>query len=329
MKNKFDFCLEIEFTSKFREKDQNKEDLNSQSLITSITEEFGPGVIIHGSLYCLHKISSHVFWDFYSCSVSQNGPYYFAKIFIASDPIQRISHLKKDLKANFLINHENFLKVEGVYLNKLTMEMGILLEKLPQSLHDVIESSGELDFNDKFSIAVRIANTLNFAHENHGAIGCLSSEFIFLDDMIETVKLMPIEKNLQAVTNGKLFVSAEKYLFMIEQELAQPEFLGYSKEFFQRTPESDIWSLGLVLYELFAKTEHSEKQREEILKIKNVERKLVFITEWVEKIEVLEEGQSHEEIQKVIRGCLRIKKEERMTAKRIVEILLSVSVKEW
>ena len=198
--------------------------------------------------------------------------------------------------------------------------MGILLEKLPQSLQDVLESEGELDFHEKIYIVTQIIQGLAFLHES-SAFCCLRSEFIFLDDSLEIVKLLPRDKNLQDQNVGRLFLNAETYQKTIEGELIPPEFFENSKSFFKRTKEQDLWDLGLLLYEMFSKNETSEKEMKEIIKIKNSEQKLFLYSKWSESLEINQDSQSSNEIKNIMRKCLNIRKDERISAEEILEII--------
>ena len=183
------------------------------------------------------------------------------------------------------------------------------------------ESEGELDLQEKIFIASQIVQGMEFLHETHGASSNISNELIFLDDSLEIVKLMPIDKNLQDSIKGRLYLNAEIYLKMMEEAFIQPEFLEIEKDFFDRRPENDIWSLGLVLYEMFAKNEGLDKEKEEIIKIKDRKKKVLLYSNWVEKIEVETNFQSAGEIKKIIQKCLKVKKEERLSANEILESL--------
>lgn len=165
--------------------------------------------------------------------------------------------------------------------------MGLFFEYRSQSLRDVLDSPGELGFSEGLFIIKELITILEFLHLRDIALCSLRPELVFLDEELESIRVLPFEMTLQREFYQEkiVYIEAERVLRIMEDKTS-PFGRSFVKGmgFFGQRKENDIWCLGFIIKELFDVTNEEEvsiKGISEIIKgsLKIEERERININE--------------------------------------------------
>lgn len=203
-----------------------------------------PRISIYQILY------QSVFYNIVSCQIEENN--YLLRVYTNSSYSQKYENLINDFNQIKEMKHPNILNFHGIYIDKTTHNIGILFEKLPKTIKDLIDSEGELSIEEKFDISIKIIEAIIFFHEKNFSLCNLNSDLIFLDESLEIVKIIPPDFNLHSNKNGILFVDFSNFLKNIQEKYCAPELIINELDFFNQKTYNDIWALGILLFEIFS-----------------------------------------------------------------------------
>lgn len=161
----------------------------------------------------------------------------------------------KEWKVLRLFEHENIIKVLGILyrtdLYDSLYNVGILLEKMDCTLEEYLkEMNNYLDFDERLGLALQIVNGLSYIHDKHRIHRDIKPGNILVYEEKQLVKLIDFGTISEDIVESKLIMDDA---FTISY--APPEFIRYYylNEKVQLDFGSDIWSLGVTLFEIFSK----------------------------------------------------------------------------
>ncbi|MDZ7692840.1 MAG: serine/threonine-protein kinase [Balneolaceae bacterium] len=228
----------------------------------------------------------------------------FLPTHVSVDPEERL-RFKQEAQAAAALNHPNIAQVYAI--EEIEQELFIVMEYVDgRELRKILDES-ELTLEDKERIALEIARGIQVAHDQGIIHRDIKSSNIMMDSA-GRVKIMDFGlariQGSEHITKPGTTVGTTSY--MAPEQLAGME----------ADRQSDIWSFGVVLYELFAGKLPFEGLYEPAIMYAITEEEPVPVSAL--------NGEIPSPIEEVIEKCLRKKREQRFNS--FDEIINSLKV---
>lgn len=213
------------------------------------------------------------------------------------------SYFKHEIKLHTILNHPHIIKVVGVCSVDPT-NMCIVMPFAPEgNLYNYDKSL--LTESEKLDIITQLASALNYIHTVHHLLHCdLKSPNILIFDKkkvcISDFGFSKIKSKIQSVSKTNYTPS-----FWVAPEVIDGESESFS---------SDIYAFGSIIYEILHNTRPWENLRPSQVLFKIVKGEIPTISPDIDP-----------ELASLIVQCWNLKKEERPTIKKIVQLLDSKS----
>lgn len=197
-------------------------------------------------------------------------------------------HILRENKSN------NFLKlIEDVNSDN---SFSLIYEDCPSNLYQYIQNCKDKKINipekDIIKILLDICNGLSVIHEKYIAHGNLCPELIYLNES-NSVKIC-----------GFTNLLFSDYPYHVSIKYCSPELLNKEPE---RTTASDIWSIGVILYELCT--------------LDNLFKGYIDITDYITNdYEIPDIPNYSDKLNELISDCLSIDAEDRPEISEIIEL---------
>jgi serine/threonine-protein kinase len=152
-----------------------------------------------------------------------------------------LNRFKREAKILAKLDHPNIIKVLdfGIYQNNFYLSFEYFYS---ENLRELLKS-GKISDSDKKLLFIQLLKALNAAHSSHIIHRDIKPENILINDLLE-LKIadfgLAIEKDENLMTSKSSIVGTPAYM--------SPEQIKGVK----LTPQSDLFSLGIVVYELFS-----------------------------------------------------------------------------
>ena len=219
--------------------------------------------------------------DICSCLIDSNN--YLIRVYNNKSTQQKIDDFFNDLQVIRNIKHTNVIEFKGVYFNESKFNFGIVLESLPKTMNDLINSEGELLDDERHYISKQILQALIYIHSLKISFANLNSHFIFMDESLEIIRLMQPDMNLQAeFKSSHRYLNFSVFLKLLDQKYTPPELIMNEYDFFHQKYFHDVWRFGILLFEIFSNSENRLKLSIPWLLDKNLEEKKNTI-QYIEK----------------------------------------------
>lgn len=263
-----------------------------------------------------------------SCLIDSNN--YLIRVYNNKSIKQKIDDFFNDLQVIRNIEHTNIIEFKGVYFNESKFNFGIVLESLPKTLNDLINSEGELLDDERHYISKQIIQALIYIHSLKISFANLNSHFIFMDESLEIIRLMQPDMNLQAeFKSSHRYLNFSIFLKLLEQKYTPPELIMNEYDFFHQRYFHDVWRFGILLFEIFSNSENGLKLSMPWLLDEDLEGKKNTI-KYIEKNGfylntnkfVIYQGEKNDGIADLINSILQIKFDLRPPALDILDRLL-------
>ena len=260
------------------------------------------------------------------------------------------SSFLKEWKFLSSFEHENIVKIFGVFYRKSLSNddlqmVGIFLEKMHMSLEECLSQKDRLKFAEKIMVAINITQGLKYIHEVHHRIHRdIKPGNIMLDKTCKDVKIIDFGTVSEDILEKKCIMDDA---FTITY--APPEFIRYYylNEKVELNFGSDIWSLGVTLFDIF--TSKSKNFGFPWLKyLTDFERKSINFSDlqnFLEKDSLIQEKDAeklkelvqnelincidNEGIKKLIQKCFVMKPEERIRVDDVLKELVKILEFSW
>lgn len=168
-----------------------------------------------------------------------------------------ISHLNQELNAVFELNHPNIVNVKEIVKDE--DKYYIIMEYVDGvNLHDIIKNNNILPFEVSINIIKQISEGLSYAHSKEVIHRSLQPENIIISK----------DKKVKIINFGISHAIANTWLTMtgttvsnveyMSPEQAEGEIIDY---------RSDIYSLGIMAYELFTGQVPFKREKQTILQL--------------------------------------------------------------
>lgn len=213
---------------------------------------------IYSNLNMGEVVSEGLSSDICSCLIDSNN--YLLRVYNNKSIQQKIDDFFNDLRVIRNINHSNIIEFKGVYFNESKFNFGIVLESLPKTLNDLINSEGELLDDERHYISKQIIQALIHLHSLKISFANLNSNFIFMDESLELIRLMQPDMNLQAEFKAThRYLDFSVFLRLLDQKYTPPELIMNEYDFFSQKNFHDVWRFGILLFEIFSNSENGLK----------------------------------------------------------------------
>lgn len=156
------------------------------------------------------------------------------------------SNLLSEAKVCANLDHANIIKFYGLLFDNNPREMKLMFEYMDKGhVHSYLRSNVEVSLSDRFTIAYQLAQglaymaTKNYVHRNISAKNCLLKQDPA--GLVAKIGDMGMSRNLYC---KGFYVPTERINARLRWQ--SPENIEAS----QFSPESDLWSFGIVLWEI-------------------------------------------------------------------------------
>lgn len=250
-----------------------------------------------------------------------------------------IYDFKHEIECLENLNYENILPILGFIYEKnpftTTISYGIMMDLMDYDLNHLFQNSKKFTFVDKIQIAIQITKTIDYIHSKNLVHNDIKPENIFFNVTKKKLEVKIADFSLAEVIDKE---NPEKlsYLKGVTFLYTSPElFLIYfnntlGKQCYCPNPKSDIWSLGLILFQIFIGDPFSKINYLTLLQKEMAESDVEKVKFFIEEDMKLEENQFLREedypsvngnIVRLLNMCFQMRKENRSSAGVIIGLL--------
>lgn len=235
---------------------------------------------------------------------------------------------------------ENIIKSLGVFyrvdVNDELKAVGIFLEKINFELRDYLkEMKNMLSFTDIIELALQICRGVQYIHKQNRIHRDIKLSNILFDSEQNKVKIIDFGTISENIKKNELIMDDAFTL-----SYAPPEFIRYYylNEIVPLNFGSDIWSLGVTLFEIFAKKEgvlefswlkfisDFELRKIDLDELISLLKKSIIFEEKENELNIfikqyLEEHISNQTLNKILLRCFSMKPSERIQINELINEL--------